>query len=106
MSEENISVAEAQKRAAAQAWTVQRILSELEHLDLVDSHFIAHCETLRDELVPLLIQAMHEQDSVARLKASLLLLHLDEPLGTDGIVSCIRDDNEELTLARERARRC
>jgi hypothetical protein len=98
MNDQRLSVEQARERAKAQAWTTQRILSELESIDLFDPHIKRHCRTLRDELVPALLHAVRERESFARLNASLLLLYLNEPEGTDGVIACLRDTDENLRI--------
>ena len=90
------SLEQARSRAKAREWTTDRVVRELDRLDLIDQRFIGHCRTMREELVPALLGAMHESRGTAKLNASLLLLHLGDCRGTEGIVQCLRSDDEEL----------
>jgi hypothetical protein len=90
------SVKQARSRAEASAWTTQRIIHALDALDLIDHRFIDHCKSMREELVPALLQAMDESDGIAKLNAGLLLLHLGETDGTVGIIECLRSNDPSL----------
>lgn len=90
------SVDRAHAKAKSKAWTVEKIRSQLDSIPQFDHKFWAHCKSMQDELVPALLEAMQNQASMARLNASLLLLHLGEPNGTDGIIACLRDPDETL----------
>lgn len=92
----NQSIDYARARAKANEWTVAKILKHLASIPEFDFKFWEHCRTIQDELVPALLKAMQEQVSIARLNASLLLLRLGQPDGTDGIIACLRDNDESL----------
>jgi hypothetical protein len=96
MDDQEEAVAQARARANAQEWTTQRIISELGALELFDHRFRRHCESIRDELLPVLREAMRGPASLASLNAGFLLLYLGEPDGTDGVVACLHTLDEPL----------
>lgn len=91
-----MSLEKARSRAKAQEWTTKRIIRELPTLDLIDRSFIDHCRSISEELVPSLLEAMHDSMGGAKLNASLLLLHLGERRGTIGIVACLQSGVPDL----------
>lgn len=90
------SVERARAKAKANEWTVERILHQLDSIPQFDHQFWEHCKSIQNELVPALLEAMQQQESIARLNASLLLLRLGEPDGTDGIIACLQDADDIL----------
>ena len=99
MTHEDKSVEQARAEARTQEWTPERVLKELWSVDLFDYKLRERCIAMRDELVPGLRKTMGEQDGNERLKASLLLLHLGEPSGTEGIITCLRTNDNQLRSA-------
>lgn len=92
----NPAIEHARARAKANTWTVAKILEQLASIPEFDHKFWEHCRTIQDELVPALLRAIQEQESIARLNASLLLLRLGQPDGTDGVIACLHDNDESL----------
>lgn len=91
MADELYSDVYIQTRARIYGWSPEGVIDEIESIDFYDSAFIQWCRSVKAELVPDLVEIMREQRGEARLRASLLLLHLGEPDGTDGIISCFRE---------------
>ena len=84
------AVRTAREKAQAREWSADRILRELATVDVVDHAFREQCARVRDQLVPSLMKAIHEEDPERSLHAGILLLHLGIPEGADGILRRLR----------------
>jgi hypothetical protein len=80
-------------------WSPERVIDEIESIDLLDSKFIQWCRSVKAELAPDLMEIMHEQQGEASLRASLLLLCLGEPDGTDGIITCLQEADPHFRIS-------
>lgn len=100
-AEQDSEYSEAVSRAKARTWSPERILGELTSIDLLDLYygtkFKEYCRSVRDELVPTLIRFLEDPDPLTRLYSGIILLFLDEPVGTDGIISCLPGQEPEIT---------
>lgn len=85
-------------KAKVQGWTPEAVINDIESADFIDSGFVQWCRTVKDDLYPALMQIMQERRGTARLRASLLLLHLGEPEGTDGVIACLQEDDPEFRI--------
>ena len=90
------SIETVKEKAKAQEWSPPNIISGIESIELYDRKFIQHCKTLKSELVPRLLKLNQGDASIATLHGGLLLLYLHDPVGTTGVVKCLRDGNDEL----------
>ncbi len=85
-------------KARVHDWTPDKVINNIESVDTIDFWFIGWCRAVKADLLPGLMQIMSEERGEARLCASLLLLHLGESVGTDGIVACLQEDLPEFQI--------
>lgn len=99
MSAESQAVTEYMRsKAKVHGWTPAGAIDHIEAADLHDHTFRQWCGTVKDKLVPDLMRLMRDGRGEAQLKASLLLLYLDEPAGTDGVLACLQEDDPAFRL--------
>ncbi|MGH2538269.1 MAG: hypothetical protein ACRDHL_12810 [Candidatus Promineifilaceae bacterium] len=84
--------------AQAQGWTAGGAIAGLGSLELIDPQFLEWCRLVKDELTPSLFRAMRQETGEARLQAALLLLHLGEADGTDGVLACLQEEEPRFRL--------
>jgi HEAT repeat protein len=99
MNDPEDAIRGAREQARAREWDAERILRELGSLDLIDHAFREQCAAIRDQLVPSLMQAIHDKDPNRSLQAGVLLLHLGEPEGTEGIINSLRNPEQRVRQA-------
>jgi hypothetical protein len=87
-----------QTKAIIHGWTPEGVIDNIESADYIDSQFIQWCRTVKEDLLSGLTRIMQEEQGNARLTASLLLLHLGESVGTDGIISCLREEDPQFQI--------
>lgn len=75
------------------------MIDEIESIDLFDPTFIQWCWSVKAELVSDLMERMREGRGETSARASLLLLYLGEPDGTDGIISCLQEPNSKFRIS-------
>lgn len=85
-------------KARVHGWTSTEVINNIESVDTIDFWFIEWCRAIKADLLPGLMQIMLRERGEAQLRASLLLLHLGESVGTDGIIACLLEDDSEFQI--------
>src|SRR5690242_8898872 len=81
--------------AAEQAWTVERVVREIENVDMHERAIRDMCRAAKGEVVPRLLDAMRTREGAAKENASILLLHLGDVRGTEGIIELLVDGDDD-----------
>jgi hypothetical protein len=89
---------EVRRQAADEAWTPERIVREVEKVDLFDGAVLATARAAHERVAPGLVAAM-QGGGPARHKASLLLLYIGDPRGNQGVMESVGSDQARNMLA-------
>lgn len=93
-----LSLAETLDRAAAQAWTPERVMRALGSLDLFDRRLVRQVSAIKTDLIPLLEKVPLSTPWEARLQAGYLLLILGEAGGTDVLLSGLAGSDRQTEM--------
>lgn len=87
-------------QAAKEAWTLARVVREIEAVDMHERSIRDMLRAAKDQSVPALLDAMRTRRGFAKQNASVMLLHLGDPRGTEGIVDLLvhGDDDARICL--------
>ncbi len=91
-------VEEVRQRAANEAWTPERIVREIEKVDLFDRDVLATARAAREQVASGLVAAM-QGGGLAKHKAALLLLYIGDPRGNQGVMEIVGSDQSRNMLA-------
>ena len=85
--------------AASRQWTAERVLADIEQLDLIDSALIESLRAKKAALIPGLRELARSGAGREKANAGLLLLHLGELSGTGALAELLLEDDDELVLS-------
>jgi hypothetical protein len=91
-------VEEVRRRAADEAWTAERIVRDIEQVDLFDGSVLATARAAHEQVAPGLVAAM-QGGGPAKYKASLLLLYIGDPRGNQGVMEIVGSEQPRSMLA-------
>jgi hypothetical protein len=93
-------VEQVRKQAAAEAWTAERIVKDVDRVDMFDSTIRETLAAARESVVPALLAAMRTHPSAnARHNAAVLLMQLGDVRGTEGIVALLESGDEDTQIS-------
>jgi hypothetical protein len=84
------------KGTRQEAFSLQRFLMDFDRIGTHDERHVATLFRHKEEVVPALLAMITETFGTTKLQASLLLLHLGETAGTQGLIELLSEPNYEL----------